>query len=71
MCPDDIKETARQIRGAAVYVLQNYRCVPGFDPSLEAQQAYSDDLLRQLASEIRREGIVRRCILRGFESDDP
>ena len=66
---DEIKQTARQIRGAELYVLQNYKPVPGFMPSLQWQRGYGEETLRQLADNIRREGIVRRCIVRGYEGD--
>jgi pyruvate formate lyase activating enzyme len=67
----EIRATARQVAGAAVYVLQNYKPVPGFQPSLQNQPPYDDSLLRELAGEFRKQGLVRQCYLRGFEQDDP
>ncbi len=60
-------ETARQIAGAEVYVLQPYKKVPGFDPGLMEQDSYSDGTLRGIAQRIEMDGIVQRCYVRGFE----
>jgi len=67
----EIVDTARQIEGAAVYVLQNYKPVPGFNPDLQSRSGYAAETLRELACEIRQRGIVGRCFVRGFEQDDP
>lgn len=66
---DEIFETAEQVRGAKVYVLQNYKPVSGFDPSLQSKPCYSPDTLREVARAIQDHRIVRRCFVRGFERD--
>lgn len=66
---DDIFETAEQVRGAEVYVLQNYKPISGFDPSLQSKPLYSLDILREVARAIQDRRIVQRCFVRGFERD--
>jgi pyruvate formate lyase activating enzyme len=65
----DIFQTAEQIRGASLYVLQNYRPVPGCDESLQRTPSYSLQQLREVAHTIQQKGIIKRCFVRGFEQD--
>ena len=66
---EEIIETAEQIRGAEMYILQNYKPVPGFDPSLQYQPSYSIETLREVANQIQEQGIVRHCLVGGFMYD--
>jgi len=63
LAPDDVVDTAKAVRGAALYYLQRFRPWNCLDETLHAVKPYNDEQMRDLAGRCAK--YVRRCIVRG------
>jgi pyruvate formate lyase activating enzyme len=59
----DVLDTAKGVRGASRFVLQNFRALDLIDESLKDVQPYTTETMRVLARDCEK--YVRRCIVRG------
>ncbi len=62
----DLFFLANELDGASLWVLQNYKPVPGFDNSLQQDLTYSDAELNGITKIIRKNTNIN-CYLRGYE----
>ncbi|MCL5427611.1 MAG: anaerobic ribonucleoside-triphosphate reductase activating protein [Candidatus Marsarchaeota archaeon] len=62
---EDLKSIAHRIKGAKAYYLQQYVAHNTLDPSYEKVLPYSDKVLQDACNEIRQEGLVMSCGIRG------
>jgi pyruvate formate lyase activating enzyme len=68
VCPafldfEDLREIAAAIRGAPVYVLQEFRPGDCLDPAMNEVKPYPRETLREWAEQL--DSFVHRCIVRG------